>query len=442
MKNYDATFSYKAKLLLAYRDAVRTRIPFITKRYIKYFRKSQLKAAHKLKDKEHITVAFFLSVPGMWKSDYVFRAMMENPRYHPVVVIGPYSTYKGFSHAEVESTVERTRRFIEEKGYEYILPYDNVKHRWIDIKHTLNPDIVFFDSPYKDHPPQYFIYHFRDRLTCYVPYAFLVFKFLYKTNYDLLFHNLVGCFFHESSLHKQLAAEHSRCHAVNGMVTGYPATEVFLDPNYKPVDLWKKQPTNKKRVIWAPHQSIEEEGTLSLSTILVYYDIMLQLADKYADTIQFVFKPHQLLKFKLQKIWGEKRVNDYYRQWEIRSNTQLEESSYVDFFITSDAIIHDSGSFTTEYLFTRKPALFTVRNDKVRDKFSPFGEKMFDAYYHAKNANDIDLFLSNVVLGNNDPKSSIRNAVFENYLQPIDGMMPSARIIYEIEKLINDTNDN
>ena len=100
-------------------------------------------------------------------------------------------------------------------------------------------------------------------------------------------------------------------------------------------------------------------------------------------------------------------------------------------------MINDSGSFTTDYLFTRKPVLFTVRNDEVRSRYSPFGEKMFDAHYHAHNVADINRFLEDVVLAGNDPMRSVRQSVYEQYLQPINGMMPSERIIYEIEKLIN-----
>ena len=436
MKNFDNSILLNIRLQLAYHDLLQSKVPFITRRFIKRFREAQIDAARRLKGKKKLEVVFFASNPGMWKADSLFRAMQQNPHYHPVVAIGPYSTYKEFSQVEVNKALDRTVDFIKAKGYEYILPYDNKSHRWLDIKPILNPDIVFFDSPYKDHPPIYHIYHFRDCLTCYVPYGFQNFSFLYNTNYNLLFHNLVGCFFHESRLHMQLSAEHSRNNAVNGIVTGYPATEVFLDSNYSPKDLWKPQSGEKKRVIWAPHQSIEEEGTLSMSTFITNCDIMLQLADKFVDTVQIAFKPHQLLKFKLQKVWGEKRVEEYYKQWNARPNTQLEESSYVDLFLTSDAMIHDSGSFTTEYLFTRKPVLFTVRNERVRSNFSPFGEKMFDAHYHAHNPDDIERFLTDVVLGGNDPMATIRQEVFNDYLQPIDGMMPSQRIIFELEKLI------
>lgn len=435
MRSPDNSLSYRLRLLIAYHDLLRSKVPWITKRYMHTFRQRQLSAARSLKDKECIEVAFFLTIPGMWKADYLFRAMQTNSHYHPYVVIYPYSQYKGFEQSEIDETLERTRAFVEDKGYEYVVPYDSKKRRWQDVNRTLSPDIVFFASPYKDHLPQYFIYHFRDRLTCYIPYGFTNFSSLYHANYDLLFMNLVGCFFLETPVHRQLAEQYSRCKGVNAVVSGYPGTEVFLDPDYVPRNVWKPQATPKKRVIWAPHHSIED--TFALSTFLLYADDMVRLAEKYKERIQFVFKPHQLLKFKLQQQWGEQRVAEYYSYWQSMENTQLEESSYVDLFLTSDAMVHDSGSFTTEYLFTQKPVMFLVRSDAVRSKFSPLGAQMFDAHYHGHCADDIDRFLADVVLGANDPMAGIRQEVYDKNLGPIDGMLPSQKIISEIEKLIN-----
>ena len=75
------------------------------------------------------------------------------------------------------------------------------------------------------------------------------------------------------------------------------------------------------------------------------------------------FKPHPILKPKLYKhaLWGKERTDAYYHCWETMENTQLEMSDYIDLFMTSDAMIFDSVSFMTEYLYTKKPALFLCR---------------------------------------------------------------------------------
>lgn len=434
-KSIDTSLHYRLRLLCAYHDVLRNYVPCLFRRYVRRFRQSQLAAAHRLRDKQQIEVAFFLTIPGMWKSDYLFQALRNNPRYHPYIVIYPYSTYKGFRKDEVWATVKRTERFIAGKGFEYVIPYDEKRHRWQDVKKELRPDIVVFTTPYKDFPPQFFVYHYRDCLTCYVPYGFSSLN-LYHVNYDLIFHNLVGLHFVETELHKQIAVDHSRNKGENIVVSGYPGTEVFLRPDYRPKDVWKPMPTAMKRVIWAPHHTID--GAFSISTFLLYCDFMLQVAEEYKERIQFVFKPHQLLKFKLQQLWGKERTDAYYDKWNAMDNTQLEESSYVDLFLTSDAMLHDCGSFTTEYLFTRKPVMYLVHQQGNDDNFSLFGKRSFQCHYHGACKEDIGHFLADVVLAGLDEKKAQREKFFATYLAPQGGMMPSQKIIHIIDDTINE----
>ena len=433
MKSPDKSLKYKLRLIWAYKDVLRNHVPFITRRYIKSFRKSQLEAARRLKGKERIEVAFMLTIPGMWKSDYLFRAMQENPRYHPYVVIYPYSWYKGFSKEEVEATLERTEKFIADKGFEYVIPRDD-NGRWQDIKKSLDPDILIFSSPYKDQPSQYFIYHFRDRLTCYVPYAFLGLN-MGGDNYDLIFHNLVGLYFLETNLHLEDAIDRSRCKGVNAVVTGFPGTEVFLRKDYAPKDIWKIQNVRKKRVIWAPHHTIDDN--FEMSTFLLVCDKMLTLAERYREQIQFAFKPHQLLKFKLQQLWGKEKTEAYYNNWAAMENTQLEESSYVDLFLTSDAMIHDCGSFTTEYLFMNKPVMYLTHDEHYVERFNRIGLEAFKCHYQGESIEDIESFLADVVLREKDTKEFVRQDFFNKYLSPRNGIMPSETIIRTIEKVID-----
>lgn len=434
MKNFDETFAYKFKLAFAYHDVLRNYFKPVYKCYFKKFRQSQLEAARRLQGKACLEVAFFLTIPGMWKSDEVFKAMLLDPRYHPYVVIYPYSIYKGFDTEEVLQTMERTRKFVEEKGFEYVIPYDQKANKWLDVKKLRKPDIVFFSTPYKDSLPMYFVEYFRDVLTCYVPYGFSSLN-MYKVNYDLIFHNLVGLHFVETDLHRKMAVEHSRNKGANVLVTGYPATEVFLNQYYKPKDQWKSQPHPKKKVIYAPHHSIDKPEYPSV--FLETCEEMLQIAEKFKDSVQFVFKPHQLLKFKLQQLLGIEKTEEYYHRWDELENTQLVSDGYVDLFMTSDAMIHDSGSFTTEYLFTRKPVMYLCRKDmEMTDKFNEFGIQSFSCHYHGQTTEDVERFLREVVLEGHDPMRLQREQFFEDYLKPKDGLLPSRKVLRVLEDFI------
>lgn len=433
MTNHDKSFLYKFRLMLAHHDLLRTKIPFLTKKYIKRFKSSQCKAAKRLQGKEKLDVAFILTTLGMWKVDYLFRAMQESPKYHPYIVIIPYSQYKGFNKDEIKRTMERTENFVKGLGYEYVIPYDEKNKQWLDIKESFNPDIVFFTSPYKDHLPQYYIYHFEDVLTCYVPYGFYVVK-PYKNNFDFLFHNLVGLHLLETEWHKMKGEQIARNGGYNLFATGYPGTEVFLRKDYRAKDVWKTQPTPKIRLIWAPHHPVDDPH--GVSTFLQYYDFMFQMAEKYKDYIQIAFKPHQLLKFKLSLVWGQEKTDEYYHRWDSLENGQLVESSYVDLFLTSDAMIHDCGSFTTEYLFMQKPVMYLVRTEQVDQRFNDIGKEAFHCHYQGESSEQIEHFITDTLMGGDDPKQADRTAFYDKWLAPKDGLMPSQKIIQTIEGFI------
>jgi CDP-glycerol glycerophosphotransferase (TagB/SpsB family) len=93
-------------------------------------------------------------------------------------------------------------------------------------------------------------------------------------------------------------------------------------------------------------------------------ELMLELAQAYKDRIQIAFKPHPSLITQLYQHpdWGKERADDYYARWQQMENTQLETGGYVDLFMTSDAMIHDSGSFVVEYLYANRPVMFVSIN--------------------------------------------------------------------------------
>lgn len=434
MKLLSSSIRSQFRVMLAYRDLLRNHFKPVNQCFIRLFRQSQQKVAHKLNGKNRLEVAFFLTVPGMWKLEEVFKAMQQNDYYHPFVVIYPFAIYRDFDSKELLHTIERTKLFVEQKGYEYIIPYDSKRGKWIDLKALKKPDVVFFSSPYKESYPKYYIYNFRDVLTCYVSYGFVTLE-LSSLNYDLIFHNIVGLYFLESDLHQKMSARTARNKGVNTVVTGYPATEIFLRTDYIPQNQWKPQPVPKKKVIFAPHHSIDQADYPSV--FLEVCDTMLEIAEKFSESIQFVFKPHQVLKFKLQQLWGVEKTEEYYSRWDSLGNTQLVSDGYVDLFLTSDAMIHDCGSFTTEYLFVRKPVMYLCGEVDMAGKFNEFGIHSFDCHYRGSTREDIERFLQDVVLDGNDPMKQKRDQFFEDYLKPKDGLLPSQKILKVLEETIN-----
>ena len=118
-------------------------------------------------------------------------------------------------------------------------------------------------------------------------------------------------------------------------------------------------------------------------------------------------------------------------------NTQLFNDGYEDLFLTSDAMIHDCGSFTTEYLFTKKPVMYLCKDADMTEKFNEFGVKAFECHYQGHSVADIDRFLKEVVISGNDPMKLQRETFFNDYLEPKGGVLPSQIILQVIENVID-----
>ena len=184
-------------------------------------------------------------------------------------------------------------------------------------------------------------------------------------------------------------------------------------------DIWKPQDQQKKRVIWAPHYTITEGGLLHRDSFTWLSEAMLDIAAEYKTRIQFAFKPHPKLLSVLYELpdWGKEKADAYYNRWANGSNTQLETGEYVDLFKSSDAMIHDSSSFSVEYHFTGKPVLFLSSDlNSVLSSLNDFGKQAILAHYQGNDKDHIVSFLEKTVLNGEDPRYEERQRFRERFL--------------------------
>lgn len=254
----------------------------------------------------------------------------------------------------------------------------------------------------------------------------------FNFSYNELMHNLVWRFYLETREHKQYAEQSSMVKGKNIVVTGYVGIEKFIN-GYKPItEPWGRMDKNYKKIIWAPHWTIQKEGgCVNYSCFLQYADCMIELAKKYQNSVQFVFKPHPLLRVQLESIWGIEKTNAYYNTWATMPNTGLCEDDYKDLFILSDAMIHDSGSFINEYLFLNKPVMRTMKHGDSVAMYDPFTQRALEHYYKAYDYSDIEEFVLNVIKGNDSMAANRYKFVRENLL-PSDGVLPSENVLKDI----------
>lgn len=387
----------------------------------------------KLKKKEKIKVAFFVTHSNSWKYDGIYKLMTSHDRFDPIIIICPVVNF-GYENMLVE--IDKCKKRFEDESYNVIVAYNKLSDEYLDVKKLVAPDVIFHVNPYKGLiDDRYYITNYLNCLNCYVSYAFNNTS-KYEFNYNQLLHNLVWKNYVETSEYKDYAIQYSKCKGKNVEVTGYPGIDNLINTSYKAKDSWKIQDRNIKRIIWAPHHTIEPNGVINYSCFLQYHDIILKLADKYKNDIQIAFKPHPLLKVKLYKLWGIDKTNSYYEQWSLRDNCFLCDGDYIDLFLTSDAMVHDSGSFLIEYLFTKKPVMRTCFLDNWKDELNDFAKKCINVYYLGFNENDIENFIINII-NNKDELKIERDFFVDKKLSLEDNVIPSKRILMNIEEELN-----
>ena len=361
-----------------------------------------------MRGRDAISVEFLINSLSAWKTEKLYEAMAAHPRFRPSISIPPSLD---------EADTRALRQYLTAKGY---------KFRDMAAGDKINTDIAFYQKPYAIFTERggYAYWRNADTLTCYIDYAFHTTET--KWGLNLPFLNEAWMVFYENQTCVDGAAKIMDNGARNSVVTGLPVQDELMAGAEGEADPWKPQPTVKKRVIYAPHHSIEDDGGLNFSTFMEMGEDMLKIAERHADTIQFAFKPHPLLRPKLEKAWGRERTDEYYSKWAELPNCQIEEGKYNALFIKSDALIHDCSSFIVEYHYTRKPALYLVKEGRHGEALSAFGRQAYDLHYKARTADDVEKFLEEVVARGSDPMRTERERFYADQLTP-----PGARTACE-----------
>ncbi len=397
--------------------------------------KNHKKALEKVRKKEKIKVAFFVIKSSVWKFDLIYRMMEKDERFEPLIVICPYTLY---GEESMLWYMNQAYNFFAGNNYKVIKTLDSDNGKWLNIKKEINPDIIFFTVHWGVTKSQYQIHNYTKFLTCYSTYTFVI-SYLYEGYFNQEMQNLVWKFFLETNTHQKLAFKYSRNKGINTVVTGYPGMDKLIQNDYLPTNVWKLKDKNIKRIIWSPHHTINGLGAdLDYSTFLKYYDFMFELASKYQDQIQIAFKPHPVLRTKLSldDYWGKEKTDKYFQKWADLPNGQLNEGEYFDLFATSDGLINDSSAFVIEYLYTGKPMMFLKNDEHVADRMNEIGQKALTKLYIGNNKSEIERFITEIVIEENDLMKNERIQFFDAVIKPPNNRLASENIYENIKSEI------
>lgn len=407
--------------------------PIIWPTQVWWYRKVILpRLVKKVAKKEKIKVLFLAMSVAYWKYDTIYRRMAKDDRFDPIIMpaMRTNQSFEDQLKDHDELMIEFSRR-----GYNIVPGYDKGKRRFI-APQSLGADIVFYTHPYSGPGRlrrKYDFWAMRKSLICYVPYFFQD-----SLNKESLSHPIQLAAwrnFYAYDEIKNFVNEVLSSKGGNVSIVGYCSGEEIQSVSFADANAsWGNDNTNRKRIIWAPHHSIDAtDQYYRASTFLEYAEEMKSIANTYRDRLIIAFKPHPVLYSRLVVKWGREKVDAYYNFWKKGSNTLLQEGEYLSLFKGSDAMIHDSSSFKNEYIEVDKPCMFLFRKDVLLN-VSRIGQLAVDAHYAGRNKDDIICFIENVVLKGDDYKASERRDYRNKYLTPPNGKTFSENVIDEILK--------
>ncbi len=375
---------------------------FGKKLMLKYYRQGIEKKVRTIRSKQEIEVLFLLYDLSKWKTETLYNLMKNHPRFNPHIEL---TVRVCDTPSEISKKTGILKKYLKDNNYDYAENTLSFRRKY---------DIIIYQEPYPAALPLHQdVYHNLDSLFVSICYSSHTSVLPFEFFEDLHFFAWFDCYENE------LAAKNAKSvigkKRKNILVTGLPIVEQLLIPTDS--NPWKNH-GNKKRIIWAPHHSIGNmKEAIYYSTFLDICDFMLQMATKYARQTQWAFKPHPLLKMKLEQVWGKDKTELYYKKWEELDNGQFEYGEYVGLFQHSDAMLHDSSSFIVEYLCADKPVLFLNEAKQIRDELNEYGRAALDAAEIHSSKDDIEAFILRVINGEDRKKKQRQDFISNNLLQ-------------------------
>lgn len=369
----------------------------------------------KIRKEKKIRITFIVIKISLWKYQALYDILSKDNRFELSIVLSPSTKYSRESQLE---DLKNMRRYFDQLGISYVDWNLENNHDPVDIKTIINPHILFYPQPYDAFlTPKHRYTLFWKSLICYYPYAFWMIA--ENWGYNLRFHNIAWKLYYGTTYNLEDAKKISLNHGRNVKVVGYPDSDILQKP--PKFDPWKCNNKRVKRIIWAPHFTIKSaiKGVPPRSNFLWMADFMLDIAQRYSDKIFIAFKPHPRLQTELYKHpeWGKSKTDMYFKKWSLISNGQLETESYFDLFKCSDAMIHDCGSFSADYLYLNKPVMFVSQNiEYLKSTVNDLGKFIYACHYIGKNNDDIISFVDKIVVNGNDSLKPTRETFIKNYL--------------------------
>lgn len=385
---------------IAQQRELRSRVPAVRAFYAQHVAVCRAKRMRG----EKLRVAFLVLDGAMFTAEPIYRLMAASAAFEPEILVIP-DVERGAEFTRVRQ--ERALAALRVRHPAARALYDVDAGKAEDIAGQY--DLVFTSNPYSGATlSQYTVAElYRHALVAFVSYGYEghlqveTRRFVFRPEVSLFWRVYVPG---EATRQRWVAA--NPLLEGNCVVGGYPKMDRLAS-------MACPRPA-RPRVILSPHHSLARVSDgLTLSNFLRYADFFLALPARYPQ-IDFVFRPHPLLRERLSRDewWGRARTDAYFARMAAIPNVTYENGGdYFETFLSSCALIHDCASFLAEYFYTGKPQCYLLADPrKIDAEFTPFGKDLLRHCTLAYDEEAITSFIDRVVLNGDDPGAEERRA--------------------------------
>lgn len=380
--------------------------------------------AEKLRAKDKLKIGFVSDNAAMWCGDRLYNYFLQDERFEPTVFICLDPRSKDY-----DTVVRDFRHGIDQFQSRGINVF-GVEDWEADVP---TQDVLIFLRPYLEYLPKKFQLSelTAETLSTYIPYG------MDCSTWDTSDLPLLRCAW-QVFFDTQYAVERHQQSSPLGMpqakFSGCPKTDVFLDENETFHYDWKMTRPDAKKIIYAPHWSIE--GGIRWATFQWNYQFMYEYAASHPE-ISWVMKPHPHL-LESAVLFGlfpsVEEFEKYLDKWNALPNAKVETGAYYqEIFATSDGMILDSSSFIAEYQYTHKPLIFLTRDT---NKFNDLAVELMKNIYcvDGKDLQGIADLMQKIFIDGNDELFDRRREFFDKYFnyKKINGMFAGEYIYKSI----------
>ena len=375
-----------------------------------------------IRRKDKIKLAFVTIDSAQWSGDELYNLFANDARFE-VTLFDCLRADRGNNKLIAEDFWRGYEQF-KQRGLN-VIAFDNIN---ADVPAQ---DVLIFLNPYFAYAP---LMLRADKLTAktlmtHIPYSFDVSvresiyynDIMFNTAWKLFFSSLPGL---------EVYRKNSRTGLPRGLFSGYPRTDIFFDKSANFHFNWKMTRPDAKKIIWAPHHSIEgADKNVVWATFQWNYEFMYEFAKAHSE-FSWVVKPHPILVYqaiKYKVFPSTEAFKAYLQKWDDLPNAQVYTGAYYqDIFATSDGMIHDSGSFIAEYQFIDKPMIYLTREGTI---YNDLANAILDVSYlvDGRDFDAIAALMQRVFIEGDDYRAAERKAVFDKYLNypKYNGMLAS-----------------